>query len=534
MGRYHCNRRVNELSDLRCFDHAVCDVVAVLRCLSERTDAPFRALITPSVMVCAATSAVFYAIGYSLIGNQHTGLLNALIRSWTGIRGFVNVESWPGLIFVDSLHSAAFLYLFLIGPFRAVDRTQEEAALVSGAPRLRTLLTIDAKLMVPTISSVLLVGLVTGLKSFSIPLILGAHADLSFLTVRILRTLQLYQPPRYSEASALALGLTVIIMLLMVVQHRLIGRRSYVTITGKSFRSSRWTLGRWRPAACFLIFVYIFFGVALPLGAIVFSSFLPFPGVYKHISLSNYYSLFANPEIIGILKTTAFATFFGASVGVILAFGVAYIAQRTNPVMAMLLRGSTLLQLAMPGLVGSLALIWAVVSIPLIRQIYGTMWLLMLAFVVGVLAVSVQIASGALRQIAPELEDAARISGASRPRAIFGITVRLLLPSLLYAWFLAAIMIVGDLDAPLLLSSPDTSTVSIQIYRLFDGTQKSEAAALLTLILAAVLFCAMLLGVIRAVAARQAKVSHRWAPELPRAGIGMPPRLAIVSAAAVK
>jgi iron(III) transport system permease protein len=189
------------------------------------------------------------------------------------------------------------------------------------------------------------------------------------------------------------------------------------------------------------------------------------------------------------LSTTAFAAGVGGLVGVVLAFVVAYVAHRSRPLIGAILRGSTLLKLAMPGIVGSLALVWAVTAVPGIRQIYGTLWLLLLAFIVSVLTVSVQIASTAVRQVSTELEDAARVSGASELRVIVSITGRLLLPSLLYAWFLAAIMIVGDLDAPLLLSSAGTRTVSIQIYRLFDGTQESQAAALLTLILAAILLC---------------------------------------------
>lgn len=476
-------------------------IAIVLAFLSERTDSPFRTLITPAVLVCAATSTVFYAIGYSLLGNQHTGILNSIIRSITGVRGFINIESWPGLVFVDSLHSAAFLYLFLVGPFRALDRSHEEAALAAGASRLQTLWTINARLLTPILSSVVLIGLVTGLKSFSIPLILGSHADLSFLTVRILRTLQLYQPPRYSEASALALALTVVIVILLIVQHRVIGRRAYVTVTGKSYRQTRWSLvGSWRWAAGAFVVSYVLLGVVLPLGAIVFSSFLPFPGVYRSFGLQNYYALFANPEMKDVLFTTAFATFFGGLAGVTLAFVVAYATHRANPLLAGVLRGSTLLQLAMPGIVGSLALIWAVAAVPVVRQIYGTVWLLLIAFIIGVLTVSVQIASGAVRQVSRELEEAAQVSGASRLRVIFGITARLLLPSLMFAWFLAAIMIVGDLDAPLLLSSAGTRTVSIQIYRLFDGTQESQAAALLTLILAFILLCSILYGLARAFA----------------------------------
>jgi iron(III) transport system permease protein len=460
--------------------------------LSERTDVAFRRLITPMMIVCAATSTLFYAIGYSLLANRYTGALNVLAQAAFGLPPLVNIESWWGLIFVDSLHSAAFLYLFLVGPFRNMDRSLEEAALVAGASRLRTFLSVNVRLLTPIISSVVLMGIVFGLKSFNIPLILGTPADLSFLTVGILRNLQAFQPPQYGEASALALSLIGVIALLLLVQRRVIGRGSYSTVTGKSFRQTRWALGLWRWPATALVLTYMLLAVVLPLGAVVLSSFVPFPGSYRNFSLVNYHALFANPDMSGLLANTALGAAIAGFVGVAIAFTIAYLTQRSNSRVGQLLRGLTQLQLAMPGIVGSLALIWAFTLVPGLRQIYGTIWLLMIAFVVAVLPVSVQIASGAVRQLARELEEAARISGASPLRGALQITVRLLLPSLLFAWLLAAITITGDLDAPLLLSSAGTRTMSIQIYKLFDGVDQSQAAALLSLMLAFVLAAASL------------------------------------------
>lgn len=481
-------------------------IAAILAFISERTNSTFRGLITPLVLVCATTSTVFYAIGYSLLANRSNGVVNVVYFNVTGTRSpLIDIESWTGLVFVDSLHTAAFLYLFLVGPFRALDRLHEEAALAAGASRLQTLWTINARLLTPILTSVVLIGLVIGLKSFNIPLILGSHADLSFLTVRILRTIQLNNPPLYSDASALALVLTAFIVVLLIAQYWTIGRRSYITVTGKSYRQTRWDLGRWRSAADAFVLLYAVFAVVLPLGAIVFSSFLPFPGVYKRLTLENYTALVANPEFGNVMQTTAVTAGLGGLIGVAFAFVIAYATQRAHPVLAAVLRGSTMLQLAMPGIVGSIALIWAVATVPGVKQMFGTIWLLMLAFIIGVLTISVQIASGAVRQVSRELEDAARISGASELRVMIGITGRLLLPSLLFAWFLAAIMILGDLDAPLMLSAPGTRTVSIHTYELFEGAQESQAAAMLTLILGSILFVATIHAVARRLLARRGK-----------------------------
>lgn len=490
-------------------------VALVLCFLSERTDTPLRRLITPIMLVCAATSSLFYAIGYSLLANRFNGIINVALENLTGVSSLLNIESWPGLVFVDSLHSAAFLYLFLVGPFANMDRTLEEAALVAGASRLRTFFTVNVRLLTPILTSVVLMGLINGMKSFNIPLILGAPADISFLTVRILRSLQFYQPPQYSQASALALALTALVVVMLAVQFYIVGRSSYVTLTGRSFQKARWQLGWWRwPAAAFVL-LYAVLGVALPLGAIVFSSFMPFPGVYDSLSLANYRSLFANPEINSVVFNTALAAVGAGFVGVGLSFLIAAVTSRSNRVLGALIRGTTQLRLAMPGLVGALALTWAVVTVPGLRHLYGTVWLLLIAFVVGVLPVSVQIASSAVRQIGTDLEDSARVAGASPLRAALEITARLLTPSLLFAWLLAMIAIVGDLDAPLLLSSAGTRTMSIQIYKLFDGVDQSQAAAMLTLLLAFIVGSVATFGAARGLSALLSR--RRYATVLPLA-----------------
>jgi iron(III) transport system permease protein len=472
-------------------------IAFVLCFLSERTETPLRRLITPIMMVCASTSTLFYAVGYSLLANRFNGILNVVAQSLWGASPIVDVETWPGLVLVDSLHAAAFLFLFMVGPFGSLDRSLEEAALVSGASRLRVFFTVNVQLLRPILSSVVLMGLIVGLKSFNIPLILGAPADISFLTVRILRTLQDYEPPHYGQASGLALSLAAVVALLLYLQHQLIGTRNYVTVGGKSFRSGRWNLGAWRWPATAFIALYALCGVVLPLGSIIFSSFLAFPGVYDSFSLANYAALFANPEIGGILANTVLAAIFAGLAGVLLGFAIVYLTRRLSPGTAALIRGTTQLQLALPGLVGALALLWTVASLPGLRALYGTGWLLGLAFAMGVLPVSVQIAAGALRQISHELEEAARISGASNLRAAFQIVARLLLPSLAFAWLLAMIAIAGDLDVPLLLSSAGTQTVSVQIYKLFGGVDQAQAAALLSLLLGFVLASVALFAVVR-------------------------------------
>ncbi|MBT2207259.1 iron ABC transporter permease [Actinomadura sp. NEAU-AAG7] len=480
-------------------------LAVVLAFLSERTDTWLRRLIRPMVLVSVLISPAFYAIAYDLLANKYTGTLNVAAQDLLGTDGHVvNVESWPGIVCVSSLHASAFVYLYLVGPFRALDRTHEEASAAAGAGRWRTFSRINLPLLAPILSSVVLIGLVSGLESFDEPLILGTPADLGFLSPRIYDLLTEHNPPRYADASAIALGLALVVVLLAVVQHRVLAHRSYTIVTGKSYRTDVWHLGRARILGGAFVAAYGVLAVLLPLGSVVFASFQPFPGVVGDLSTKNYTALFNNPEIPGVVRTTLLLAVLGGLAAASLSFLLAVLGARAGRRSGAVLRGVTLLPLAMPGVIAAIAMTWAYATVPGLRELYGTVWLLMIAVVVAVLPVTVQIASGAIAQLHRELEDAARIAGATALRALLTVTVRLLLPSLLSGWLLAAILITGNLDAPLVLSGSGTRTVSVQTYLFFNDQNQGQSAALLTLTVGAGVLLGLVAAAVRAVARRAA------------------------------
>lgn len=454
----------------------------VLAFLSERTDTALRWLIRPLVLISICTSPMFYAMGYDLLANKYTGALN---KAWESLSGsgspIVNVESWAGIVAVDSLHASAFVYLYLVGPLHAFDRTHDEASLVSGAGRLTTLLRIDIPLATPILSSVVLIGLVSGLQSFDAPLILGTPANLHFLAPRIYSLLNENNPPLYGDASAISTLLAIVVVLLAVTQHRILARRSFTSVTGKAYRNDAWRLGRWRYMWGTVVALYALIAIVLPFGSILLASFQPFPGVFANLSGHNYQQLLANPVLPGVIRTTVLLAVLGGFLGSAFAFALAAAASRGGARLGAVLRGVTLLPLAMPGVVAAVAVVWAYATVPGLRVLFGTVWLLMIAVVVAILPVVVQIASGALQQISRDLEDAARVAGASATRTALTVTLRLLATSLIAAWLLAAVLIASNLDAPLVLSDSHTQTVSTQTYLFFTDQGQGQAAALLTL-----------------------------------------------------
>jgi iron(III) transport system permease protein len=138
----------------------------------------------------------------------------------------------------------------------------------------------------------------------------------------------------------------------------------------------------------------------------------------------------------------------------------------------------------------AVGLLWAYISIPGLRSLYGTFWLTLIGVVVAVMPMASRAVRGALAQIARELEEAAAVSGASPLRVLWDIVIRLMSRSFLAGWLVTAIIAAGMLDVPIMLLSSTRPTVSILVYTQLLAGIPTQACALLVLLLVAVMLLA--------------------------------------------
>nr|WP_186363551.1 iron ABC transporter permease [Rhizobium sp. ACO-34A] len=458
-------------------------IAAVFAFLSERTDAPLRRLITPAMLVMFATPSIYYALGFSLLANPYTGLLNDVARILWGSTGpVVNIESWGGLLTVLTFRTVAFVYLLMVAAFRAIDRAHEDASLASGATPLTTFLRIDLPIIAPALSGAAIYAMIAGLQSFDTPLILGQPVGIVPLASLVYGLIDRQFPPQYSHAGLLGTILVVIALAMATLQHRLLGRKSFVSIGGKGARPEPHRLGRWGAAAGSFIALYLLIVQIIPFGMLIFSAFQPYPGVYGTLTLQHFSRVLASPR-----TTTAVTTTIALSVGVsfvsmVLALAIAVVSNRLSAVWGALMRSLVLIPFAMPGIVTAVAIVWAYISIPGLRELYGTVWLMAIGLVVVVMPFALHQAQSGLSQIAPELYASAQVSGAPPARAFADIVLPLILPHFLTGWFLAAIAIAGTLDIPLLLGSPHVTTIAAEVFDLSAQGKVAQAAALLIML----------------------------------------------------
>lgn len=463
--------------------------------LAARTDMPLRRTVHALVGLAYVVPPYLTAVAYIILLGPNAGYVNRLLAWTLGLEGGVfNIFTGPGVVLVITLHVFAFPYYLTYEALHSIDGSLEEAARMLRAGRWYVLRRVTLPLLAPAITGGALLAAVDSLALFGPQALLGTPAQITYLPTRIYGAVSGY-PPRFPEAASLSLVLVLLTVLGLTVQRRYLDRRSYVTVGGKGVRAARWPLGglRW-PAAAAALAVVAVTSVApvVVLLAAACSKVWTDPLGPGNLTLAHFQEAILGNQVAarGVVNSLLLAT-GAATLAVAVGLAVSYLDLRTRVRGRRLLDALAALPLGLPGTVLAVALILAFLRPPL--QLYGTMWILLVAYVARAIPLATRGASGAIRQVDPSLEEAARITGASWTGAIRRILLPILRPSLLAAWLLAFIPALSELSATILLYTSGTETISVAIYRLNDLGQIEVVAALSVALIAAILVLSLLL-----------------------------------------
>jgi iron(III) transport system permease protein len=455
-----------------------------------RTTTPLRRLVTPLMVLVFAIPPLFFALSWSMLANDPAGMLN---RAWQGLGGdrigassIVNVHSWYGLIGVTALKATAAAYLLLLGPVMAIDRAIEEASFISGAGRLKTLVRVSVPSLGPALTGPLILGFVVGIGMLDVPLILGLPAGIRVFPTEIYNYIANSTPARYAQANALGLLLIAIVVVLVLAQRRLLSGRSFATVVGRSYRTEPSDIGRWQYLCAAAIVGYGLFALVLPLAQLVIGSLQPFFGVYGRWTLDNYIAVWQDPASFAAFQRTIVVGVLSGFVASAFAFAAAYVARAHHGRLSRAPLGFTWLLWGVPGVTLGLAMVWAYLSVPGLRGLYATIWIVVIALIVLVTPVAARLGEGAIAQLGPELAESARMAGAGSARTFAGIVLRLVLPTFLLCWFVTGVLAAGNLDVPILMSSPTNRTVPLMVFELYNNSSLAQAAALFCILLAVI------------------------------------------------
>ena len=446
-----------------------------------RTNTPWRRFIGGASLLPLFVPPLVAGVAWSILGSPKSGLINTMLK-WAGIDWRINLYSMTGLVVVFGIYYAPYVYMFTASALRNMDPSLEEAAEIAGVGPVRTLFTITFPLIAPAIISGMLLSFVVMLGIYGIPAVLGAPANISVLTTYIFK-LTNWSPPLYSTAAAVAIILMVVTGALVILQQRVLSGRSYTTVAGKAFRPRSLDLGPWRWLTLGLALLYLVIVVVLPLLALIvaaFRRFLFIPNAaslfeMRHYSLIHFESIFDNPLTLRSIWNTMEVGLITAVFGGMLAFAIGYTIHRSS---APGRRGIDListLPVAIPGLVIGVAYLWAWIGLP--GGLYGTIWILALAFIARFMPDTIKSLSTSFLQIHRELEEAAWICGKGLIGTIRTIILPLARPGIIAAMTLLFILAIRELGSSLFLYTSDTMVMAVLLLDYYEGGNTGKAAA---------------------------------------------------------
>lgn len=470
--------------------------------LTVRTDVPMRGFFFAVALIPLLIPGVLLTIAWILLASPEIGVINRALQPIFG-RPILDVFTMPGMILVESLGRVPLVFLLMYAGFRSMDPALEESAVVSGARLTTVLRRISLPLMRPALIASVLVLMVRALESFEVPALLGMNNGIYVLTSRIWRVLQGF-PPDYGQAGALSLMLLVLTSVGIYWQSRMTKRaRSFQTVTGKGFRPHRIELRGWRLPAVSVAWLYFLLTVFAPLAILVWASLRPFYTVpnwstlfdFDLYTLANYERVLDSRIVVRATRNSLILA-MGTATTVMFSMAVlSWLVIRTKIPGRWVIDNLTFLPMAIPGLVLGVSLLFVYLRFPL--PIYGTLWILYIAYFTQYMPYGMRYASTSMYQIAAELEESADTSGASWWQTFRRITLPLLVPGLLTGWVFIALVSMRTISNSILLYSPGTQVLGILIWEQWqDGrlTQLAALGVLLVIALSLIVFVAQKLG----------------------------------------
>src|SRR3954464_4970886 len=458
----------------------------------SRTNVPGRRTLEQLMAVPYYMTPLLGAFAWSLLGAPESGFVNQVWRALGGEGHLIDMVTPLGIAWVMALFEGSVAFVMIAAVMKSMDPALEEASQVIGAGRLRTMLKVTLPLVAPGVLGAAILVFAEMLGSFSAALVLGNPNRFYVVTTAMYQLVSQY-PPKISLAAAMGVSLFALMFAMLFVYRRMIASRSYVTISGKAFRPRVMEVGALRFVLLGLCLFYLALSVVLPLATLAYASVqkiaVAFPAA-QNWTLDNYRMAFSMNAVRSALANSVVLGLATATMGVALMGLISWLITRSRIPGAGLLEYVVMFQQAVPRLVFAFGMMWAWIVFPI--PIYGTLWLLLSAYITVFRPLGVRTMAGVMLQIDRSLEECAQMCGASWAYRTRTITMPLLRPGLLAAWLLIFIASVRELGASILLMGPNSKVLTPAIVEAFFSSS-SELTAAMALIQTVVVGLALLL-----------------------------------------
>jgi len=455
--------------------------------LSTRTDMPGGRFIGILTMLPMLVPPFILVVGWVALADPNAGFINILASAINGSRtSWVNISTMPGLIWMTGLFLTPYVYLLVAAGFKNSDASMEEAARVSGAGRLRLLHSVILPLQRPALLAALLLVIIMAAGDFIIPATVGLKARIYMLPSLIWQN-HSSLPGRPGLAAAQSLLLVAVGLLCIYFQRRALARGGrYTIVGGKGARPMLFPLGKLRYPLGVLALLFALSSSVIPLLAVTSIAFMRYWSPYalrpENLTLRNFkYVLFEYPQVWLSAQNSMLLALAGATCCVVLAIALAWYVIRMRGRFAGVVEYAMVLPLGIPGIALGVGILSLWILVP--GGIYGTLWILLLAYVTAHIPVAMQFVGSALHRIHTDLEDASRVAGQAWSGTIRRVDIPLMRPALIGSWLLMYVVILREISLVILLYNPSTVVLSVGLMDVWSSGFYPELAVYSLLLL---------------------------------------------------
>ncbi|HSK29276.1 MAG TPA: iron ABC transporter permease, partial [Candidatus Limnocylindria bacterium] len=442
--------------------------------LIARTDLPMKGTLEFFFWLSFFLPALPETMGWILLFDPKYGLMNqTLIDLGVISHPIFNIYSFWGIIWAHMGGSVSVKVMLLAPAFRNLDAVLEEASRISGASGTRTFFRIVLPVMMPAILVTTILGLIRSLEAFEIELLLGTPIGLQVYSTKI-HELVTWEPPQFAPAMALSTVFLGVLLLMVAVQRRYIGKRNYETITGRGFSIRPTQLGSWRYPAFALVLTFALFITVVPTVLLVTGTFMKLFGFFNIAdpwTLDNWRATLSDPVLMRSLWNTI-AIGLGAGVAGVLFYAlIAYAIVKTRQRGRWLLDFLSWLPWSVPGILLGVALLWTFLQTKIFLPIYGTIYILMIAMLIKSMPFGTQMIKSVLIQLGSDLEEASKVCGARWFDTFRRVIFPLIMPALITVGLVGFISAARDISTVVLLGSGRSRTLSLLMLDFAAGAE---------------------------------------------------------------
>jgi iron(III) transport system permease protein len=479
-----------------------CVIATPLAWLVARTDLPGRQYVRALITASFVTPPFLGAIAWEILAAPNSGIINNLYRQLFGADSsqyLVNIYTFTGLVFAIGCYTFPYVFTLVANALDRVPSDLEDASSILGGNAMTTLRRVTIPMVLPAMLAGTLIAILQALTMFGSPAILALPAGFHVITTKIWSLFQF--PPRLGLAAAAAIPLLFLTIVLLRAQKWIMGRKGYTVLGGKSGAPRIVHLGRWKWLAIAFVLAILCLTIIFPYAALVRAAITTNVGQpLSWDTLTRHHVNFVLFEFSATklaLRNTFILGLLTATIVTAIALVVSYLVTRRSVAGSSMLGVLATAPVAVPGIVLGVGLFLSYANPTF--MLYGTLWILLIAFMTIEMPAGYQQLSSAFKGVHPELEEASRILGASRLKTLWQITAPLLRTSVIATWCFVFVGTIRELSATILLTTANTKLVSVIIYDLNESGDLgaiSVLGILLLIVSFAVVFAANRLPVL--------------------------------------